>query len=374
MKALNLLIKPASGLCNMKCSYCFYRDELSHSKYVIPGIMKEEVMRLLIKRVCEETQEKLQITFQGGEPAMAGLDYFRKFVAQMENRKKERLKVSYSFQTNGLLIDEQWAEFFQEHDFLVGLSFDGLPQIHDKFRLDGAGNGTAEKVQKTWELLNAYSISTNLLCVVTGLTAGKPERIYRYMKQMGGCFQQFIPCIEPLDRYRFSGAARLSAEDYAYFLKGIFDAWYKDWKRGDYVSIRQFDDYVHLMCGRVPSSCAACGRCGEYLVIENDGSIYPCDFYVRDEWYLGNIKDARIEDILRSSRMKQFREEDHRPSRCEQCRYYILCHGGCKNDCRDTDGQSENIFCNAYQEFFGYAVSRIQEIARAEINAENILL
>ena len=366
MKVLSLLIKPASGFCNMKCSYCFYRDELSHSQYLVPGIMKEELMQLLVKRACEETEEQLQITFQGGEPTLAGLDFFRKFVEQVETHKKESLQVSYSFQTNGLLIDAEWAEFLKKHDFLVGLSFDGLPQIHDRYRRKENGSGTAEQVQKTWELLNAYGVNTNLLCVVTGQIARKPERIYRYMKQMGGHFLQFIPCMDPLEKRDSSYSAMLTEKDYAFFLKGMFDIWYRDWKEGDYVSIRQFDDYVHLMCGRMPSTCAACGRCGEYLVVENDGSIYPCDFYVRDEWHLGNLQDTTLTEIIQSPKMKQFLMEKHTSLRCELCRYYVLCHGGCKNDYRSINGQPENIFCNAYHEFFGYAIPRIQEIARAE--------
>lgn len=366
MKELSLLIKPASGLCNMKCKYCFYKEELSHSQYVHMGIMNDETMEVLVERICREVEQRIQITFQGGEPTLAGLDYFRKFTELVNQKKSAGLEISWSFQTNGILIDENWAEFFRENHFLVGLSFDGMPQYHDRYRLDIQENGTAEQVLKTWRLLQKHRVETNLLCVVTKQTARKPERIYHYMKELGADFLQFIPCIQPLGRQENAGYNTLSSKEYAYFLSGLFDCWYKDWKNGEYVSIRQFDDYVHLLCGQMPSSCAACGRCGGYLAVENDGGVYPCDFYVNDRWYLGNICEEPLDKIFTSRKMQEFLTESQIPSKCEQCRYYILCRGGCKNDRKNTDGEYENIFCKAYKEFFKYTEVRFKEIAEIE--------
>lgn len=366
MKELSLLIKPASGLCNMKCKYCFYKEELSHSQYVHMGIMNDETMEVLVERICREVEQRIQITFQGGEPTLAGLDYFRKFTELVNQKKSAGLEISWSFQTNGILINDEWAEFLAENHFLVGLSFDGLPQIHDKYRVDGEGKGTAQRVRETWELLKKYNVDTNLLCVVTRQTARKPERVYRYMKEMDGRFLQFIPCIQSLGKQGDAGYSTLSSEEYAYFFKGLFDCWYRDWKQGDYVSIRQFDDYVHLLCRQRPSSCAACGRCGGYLAVENDGSIYPCDFYVEDKWRIGNIKEKSFEELAKDQKMVHFLQNSHMPVKCTQCRYRILCNGGCKNDRKENDGIYENIFCAGYREFFEYTEVRLREIAEKE--------
>lgn len=365
MKQLSLLIKPASGLCNMRCKYCFYKEELSHSQCIDMGIMSEKTMTDLVERICQEVEKRLQITFQGGEPTLAGLDYFRKFTELFEKKKSSELEISWSFQTNGILIDEKWAEFFREKHFLVGLSFDGMPQLHDRYRLDIRENGTSERVLRTWELLQRYKVETNLLCVVTKQVARKPERVYHYMKEMGAHFLQFIPCIQPLGR-REGTYSTLLTEDYVYFLSGLFDCWYQDWKRGQYVSIRQFDDYVHLLCGQRTSSCAACGRCGGYLAVENDGSLYPCDFYINDKWYLGNICKEELKDIFAGQKMRKFLTESHIPEKCRQCRYYDLCCGGCKNDRKEVNGQYENIFCEAYKKFFNYAEDRLRKIADVE--------
>lgn len=164
----------------------------------------------------------------------------------------------------------------------------------------------------------------------------------------------------------------LRPKDYAYFLKGLFDLWYRDWKNGSYISIRNFDDCIHLLCGQSPSSCAASGECGGYLVIENDGSVYPCDFYVENTWCLGNLSDTSIEELLSGKKMQTFLSESRKyreNSRCTACNYYMLCRGGCRHDwifTQQNPEQQTNYFCEAYQDFYRYAMSRLLEIAQAE--------
>lgn len=357
MKALSLLIKPASGLCNMRCSYCFYREELAHARHVRPSIMTEELAELLIERICREAEQEVRITFQGGEPTLAGLDFLETFVRRLEQKKKPRLRVHYAIQTNGLTLDGRWAEFFRRNRFLVGLSFDGTAALHDKYRRDAAGKGTAARVRQSWQLLQKAGVETNLLCVITAQAARSPGAVYRYLRQLGAQFVQFIPCISP------EGAEwALNGEDYGDFLTDIFDLWYGDWKRGRYISIRAFDDYVNLLCGRCPSTCAAEGRCGGYLVVESDGSLYPCDFYVEDGWYLGALTEQSFEDVLCSEKAAAFRTERVMPEACRACPYVSVCRGGCKNDCRS----GENQYCQAYRRFFRHALPRLLEIAKVE--------
>lgn len=360
MDNISLLVKPASGLCNMSCRYCFYRDEMEHIQTLKMKLMSEEVMERLIESVCSEAKSRIHITFQGGEPTLAGLPFFRSFAALMQKRKKRGTAVTYALQTNGLLLDEEWAVFLSDHSFLVGLSFDGTPRIHDASRTDQNG-GTAGRVEAAWRLLREHGVAANLLCVVTGQAARKPQQVYRYLRGMGAEYLQFIPCISPSGAHE-SASWELKPEQYAYFLKAIFDLWYRDLCAGDYVSIRQLDDYVQLLHGRYPSSCAAFGQCGGYFLVENDGSVYPCDFFVTDEWRLGNILDTSFEELAHGAKMTAFLTEEYMPESCGRCEYYALCRGGCKNDCRvvpESGGIRENIFCGAYREFFRYAQDRL---------------
>lgn len=368
MKGVSLLIKPASGLCNMNCCYCFYKDELAHSEQQKTGVMERKIKETLIRKACEEAEDWIQFAFQGGEPTLAGLDFYREFVELVKKYKKKKTRVRYAVQTNGLLLDEEWADFFHENQFLTGLSYDGNPRIHDSLRKDREEEGTSKRVEAAWKLLQEHHVETNLLCVVTKGIAKKPERVYEFLKGMGGRYLQFIPCISPIDEVQAEAKWILTAEDYGHCMKALFDLWYRDWENGSYISIRNFDDYINLMCGRRVSTCAACGQCGQYLVIENDGSVYPCDFYVQDEWYLGNIEEQSIEELIRSPRAAAFTAEKYKSVRCRDCQYYGLCRGGCKNDykSRRKDAQTQNVFCAAYLDFFPYAMKRMQIIAEEE--------
>ncbi|MCC8101237.1 MAG: radical SAM protein [Clostridiales bacterium] len=224
MKTLSLLIKPASGLCNMRCDYCFYRAEVANLSNAVQThgsssiddatgsqtytnelfhpfeqqIMSSEMIELLIRKACENTSESLQIVFQGGEPAVAGLDFFQKFTDMMEKTRRRRLRVSYAFQTNGLLLDEKWAELFLKYHFLIGLSFDGTDSLHDRWRTDTAGKGTASRVLSSWRLLQEKHIDVNLLCVVTRQMAAKPEKSLPISEKYGSG----VSAIHPLYRIR----------------------------------------------------------------------------------------------------------------------------------------------------------------------------
>jgi uncharacterized protein len=364
MQRISLLVKPVSGLCNLECSYCFYKEELGRMTGLKPGIMSEKVRSTLIERVIQEAERTIEITFQGGEPTLAGLQFYEDFVAEIESKKKPGQRVFYAIQTNGIVLEEKWADFLAAHDFLVGLSFDGMPFVHDLYRKDSQGRGSAEKVEKAFRLLQQKKVRTNLVCVVTRQAAKKPERLFRYMKALGGTYLQFIPCIEPEDCGEQNFA--LSGREYAEFLKGLFDLWYQGWLNGDYVSIRQFEDYVHLGCGREPSCCAASGSCGSYLVVEQDGSLYPCDFYVQDAWYLGNLLTMSLEEALHTQKALDFLTQTPEKKACADCAYAGVCRGGCKRDYQLLQGQEKNRFCQAYQEFFAYSAPRLLKIVEEE--------
>lgn len=364
-KQLTLLIKPASGLCNLRCTYCFYRDVSENRSAPSRGMMTQATVERLLEEAfrCISPKGNVTFLFQGGEPTLAGIAYFR-FFLETENRlKPPGVTVAHAIQTNGYCLDESWAAFLREHHFLVGLSLDGTQALHDTFRLDSAGNGTWEHTLRVLELLTRFRVETNLLCVITGAAAKKGRQIYRELTKMGSFPLQFIPCLDPLQDERGGMSYSLTPEGYGTFLCQLFDCWYQDWKWGNYVSIRNFDDYLRHLLHMPPSSCAASGSCGHYLVVEGDGSLYPCDFYAVDDWYLGNIHDLTLPEALASPIGEAFcRQGSRPPETCLHCRYGYLCRGGCYRD--RVDGRT-NYYCSSYLRFFPYALPRLAEMAAA---------
>lgn len=368
---VNLLIKPASSLCNMRCIYCFYADESEHRMQKSMGIMTEETSRKLIDAAFTAAGKRgsISFSFQGGEPTMAGLGFFRDFTAMVQERNLEGLQVNWAIQTNGLNLDENWAKLLRKHHFLVGVSVDGDRALHDRFRPDAAGMGTWERVTGKVRMLLEQQVDTNILCVVNGRTAQSPKKVYRALKELGTGYLQFIPCLDPLEMPRGAMDWSLTPGAYGRFLCGVFDDWYKDWARGQYVSVRQFDDWVHLAMGLPPGTCASSGQCGGYLIVEADGSLYPCDFYALDEWKLGTVEDE-LKNLMASEKMLAFQRRSFgKPAKCKGCRYFRLCRGGCPRDWTELDGKTENYYCPAFQMFFDYAGERILQIAAREIQA-----
>ena len=369
MKTLNFLIKPASGLCNMRCRYCFYEDEAANRSEANAGRMTEATADQLIEDAFAALDERGMVTFafQGGEPTLAGLDYFRHFVAKVAQCNTKRVQVNYAIQTNGLALNEEWADFFAANRFLVGVSVDGTKAIHEELRPDAAGKSTWNRVTKNLALLQKKRVDTNILCVVTRLCAKSPVKVYHALQKLGGQYLQFIPCLDPLGAERGSMGYSLTPELYASFLCGLFDEWYLDWKNGRYTSIRLFDDYVHLAMGMPAGTCATSGSCGAYLVVEGDGTLYPCDFYCLDDWKLGKVGEQPLDAFLHGEKEREFLAQGERhPAECAECACHGLCFGGCKRDWYTDETGTHNYFCPAFLRFFSHAGVRLAEIARAE--------
>ena len=367
MKSLTFLIKPASSLCNMRCRYCFYEDISDNRTQKHMGIMSEATAERIISEAFRLISPGGTVTFmfQGGEPTLAGLDFFRNFIALERKYAKAGVHCHHAIQTNGFCLNEAWAAFFRENQFLVGLSMDGTQVIHDSLRLDASGKGTWEKTVFALQLLDRFQVETNILCVVTAQVAKKASQVYRTLTALGRHPMQFIPCLDPIEAERGQEFYSLNPEAYGKFLCNLFDCWYRDWKSGHYVSIRTFDDYLRILMRMPPSTCAASGACGSYLVAEGDGSLYPCDFYVLDEWKIGNITEMDIQKALSSPASIRFVQEGaKRPESCRSCRYFPICRGGCK---RDWTHEHNNYYCTSFKTFFDYALPRLQEMARAAI-------
>ena len=362
-----LLIKPASGACNIRCRYCFYADEMSCREEAVRPFMTGECFRNAISAAyarltspgCRD--RNLSVGFQGGEPTLAGLDFFREAVDYTEKTKPAGITLNWFIQTNGILIDEEWAAFLAEKKFLCGLSFDGFPELHDKNRVKRNGSGTSSDVLRAAGILRAAGAEFNILTVLTGEAARSPQKIYAFCQKNGFVWQQYIPCVAPL-----GGAAELwtlGARRYGEFLCRLFDLWYEDLQSGNAVYNREFENWVGIVAGIEPEDCGMRGVCSPQYLIESDGSVYPCDFYALDEYRLGNINTDSLDDIDRAREESGFIAASEKlPDRCLECKWRSLCRGGCRRN-RDPDGL--NRFCESYKQFFEYAFPRIQTVARA---------
>ena len=330
MKRLSLLIKPASSLCNMRCRYCFYHDISRHREIPSYGIMSRETTEKIIGNIHRDLDEgdEITIAFQGGEPAMAGLPWFENFVASMG--QKQKVKIIYALQTNGLLIDEAWAEFLGKNGFLTGLSIDANAGLHNSIRLDTRGRGTFERCLKTKALLDKHKVEYNILCVLTNELASDPDKVWRFILSEEIRFIQFIPCLEGFDEKGASPFALRPAR-FASFYVRLFYRWAKELEKGSYYSIKLFDDTASFFFRGIPSSCGIDGRCRPQYVVEADAGVYPCDFYALDEHNAGKLTDHTLRELFESPVMQAFLLEKRTlPPICQSCQYLKYCNGGCR--------------------------------------------
>lgn len=368
MPPLSLLIKPASGSCNMRCEYCFYIDETENRMVASRGRMSRETMRTIVDKAFLYADGDCTFSFQGGEPTLAGLAFFTDltdYVAQHPNPKG--IRVHYSIQTNGYALSEEWAKWFAEHKVLVGISLDGPREIHDRYRLDRNGNGTFQRVMASIRLLEKYAVDYNILTVVSGANARRGQQLYQFFKKQGFRYQQYIECLEPIGAPPGGQEYSLTPERYEVFLKTVFDAWYQDMKAGRYVYNRYFENLMMILTGQAPESCSLRGRCAPQWVIEADGSVYPCDFYALDQWRLGTVLENSFEEMEEARRASGFVEWSRRlPEECRQCRWLLLCRNGCRRNREPVtaDYTGKNVFCPAYRNFLEYAYPRLMEICR----------
>lgn len=364
MPPVNVLIKPASGACNLRCRYCFYADEAARREVANYGIMSRDTLETLIMRAFEAADRSVTFGFQGGEPTLCGLDFYRDVVRLQKKYAKKGVAVQNAIQTNGMLIDDEWAAFLAENKFLTGLSLDGHMDLHDLNRVDAQGAGSFARVMQAADTLTRHKAEFNVLTVVTGETARKIRRVYSFFRKNNLLWQQYIPCLDPLDAERGRTPYALTPELYASFLKTLFDLWYEDVMAGRFIYIRYFENLLGMLIGRPPESCGLSGQCALQFVTEADGSVYPCDFYVLDDHRMGCVQQNSFAEMAASPAAQAFLSAPYVHEKCKGCRFYPICRGGCRRD-RDMGGEiSLTYFCPAYREFFEYALPRLTGIAR----------
>ncbi len=327
MKELTVMIKPASGLCQMACEYCFYHDI---AEYGAPAntFMTLRTARQLIARVVESGARRVHFAFQGGEPLLWGQEHFDDF---FDDVKAAGLDATYAVQTNGLaLTDPVYCRIFAEHDVLIGLSVDGDAALHDAARKTPDGKGTHARVMESLSALKKHGIRHNILTVVTSRVAAHPAQLYKFYKKIGASHVQLIPCLPPMECADTLGHTP-DAAALGRFYTAFYRLWREDFKGGKPpFSVREFDQALATLQG-LGGFCGACGYCTPQLIVEADGSIYPCDFYVMPKYCTGNVYTHSIEQTLHSEGMDCFvKEHPSAPTLCRSCRFLSVCGGGCR--------------------------------------------
>lgn len=324
MRQMTALIKPASSACNLRCSYCFYCDEADAREKNQNSFMSCETAKNVISKMFDFCGDNSTLTFmfQGGEPLLAGVEFFEKFIETAEKYKTNGSRIYYSLQTNGTLIDEKFCKLFKDNDFLIGVSIDGDKPLHDKNR-----SGSFDKAIHGIELLKKHEVSFNILSVITSQTDAK--RLYNFYIENDFRDVQPIYCLDPLSGEKEDYS--IGAKQLARFKKRLFNLWFAEVSKGNHFYVRDFDNLLSLMTKGVAEQCGASGRCNAQLVVEADGTCYPCDFYCLDKFECLNINQADINDILNCDGLKKFFEHDEpKNSLCASCPVKTLCGGGCK--------------------------------------------
>ncbi|MGN1123642.1 MAG: radical SAM protein [Eubacterium sp.] len=356
---ISVMLKPASSNCNLDCKYCFYHSLASERDEFSKGMMTSQTAHRVIDSALDFAQgSDVYFTFQGGEPLLCSLEFFEDFVSYAKSNNTQNSKIHYCLQTNGTLITEKHAEFFYRSGFLVGVSLDGDREINS-YRVYYDGKESFDDVINGIELLKKHNVCFNVLSVLTKNTAQNFRQAYRFFKENNLRYLQFIPALRPL-KSEYDENMFMSCEDYAYFLKRGFNIYYNDCLRGDYVSVRTFDNYVSLLQNGRAEQCGMNGVCSTQFVVEGDGSVYPCDFYCTDEWYLANIGDTSFKEMYNMPKTAEFLKESFKlDDDCKGCDYFYLCRGGgCKRNRQDKN------YCRAYKDFFSSSEYKIRNLKK----------
>lgn len=368
MREFSFMIKPASSLCNLKCTYCFNEDIASNRCTKSYGIMTEETAKNIILNIYQTLHDgdHINFIFQGGEPTLAGIEFFNSFTNFVAKQVK-KVSVFYSLQTNGTLIDEAWCEFFKKHSFFIGLSIDGTKSNHNFYRADENGNGSYSQVIKTKRLLDKYDLQYNILCTLTNNLAKNPGEVWDNILKENIQFIQFIPCLKNL--YDDRRDCDLTPENFYIFYKNLFVKWKNEVLKGNYISVKLFDDIVNLFLFNCPTACGICGNCKIQYVIESDGGVYPCDFYTLDAYCGGNLSKTNIKLIEKNLINTGFlNKKGDKNTICSSCKYLNFCGGGCK---RITSSafidKNAADFC-AYQKLLDEILADLCEVSKKLID------
>jgi len=328
--------------------------------------MSLETLENVISKTLAYAERGCTIAYQGGEPTLRGLDFFEQSINFQNKHNHKHIDIENALQTNGYDVDESFVKFLADNNFLTGISLDGGRDTHDAYRKNPEGEDTFGRVIETVELFKKYGADYNILAVVNNKTGKKCARTYAFFKRHGMNYLQFIPCLDPLGEKPGGNEYSLTPEVYGAFLTELFDLWYEDLLKGEHPFIRQFENYIGILLGLGAESCDMLGVCGRQYVVEADGSVYPCDFYVLPEFKLGDLNVNTLEEIDAAREKSGFiKYSANIRDNCKKCEYYRICRGGCRRHRVVPDGADGllNYFCPSFKQFFGHALGRMAGIA-----------
>lgn len=395
IQRVHVMVKPTGALCNLDCTYCYYLSKQELLGKPESWRISDEMLEAFICQYFEaQNYKEVVFSWQGGEPTLLGLDFFRKVVELEKKYCPSHVRCENDLQTNGILIDDDWCEFLHEHNFLVGLSIDGPRHLHDVHRKDKSGKGSFEKVFRAAKLLRKRKVNFATLCCVNQVTAKHPLEVYRFLRdEVKSKRIQFIPIVEPVGfqqiapqrwNERFmpvlgSALAKpgtdgsvvepwcVDPDDWGGFLCSIFDEWYR--KDLGSIYVNYFEAAVETWMGHVSPLCSLAPMCGKGLALERDGSVYPCDHYVYPEYLAGNILDEPLSKMAFSKSQEKFgkMKEGMLPEYCRRCEYEFACFGECPKNrfIKTPEGDvGLNYLCRGWKKFFSHIDQPMQKIVR----------
>ena len=400
----HMLVKPAGAACNLGCQYCFFLSkEKLYPKRESP-LMREDVLESYIQQlIASAVGQQVEIAWQGGEPTLRGLDFFKLSVALAERHRKPHQHILHTLQTNGTLIDDEWAQFLRENNYLVGLSIDGPQAMHDAYRVDKQGESTFDSVMRAWQCLRRRNVDVNVMCTVHAANADHPLEVYRFFRdELEAQFIQFIPIVEratpetlhlanqgwgghtganrPLYRQEGELVTERSVRSVQFgrFLTSIFDEWVK--RDVGTIFVNTFDVALGSWAGQ-HNSCIISPTCGGSLAMEHGGDVYSCDHFVEPDYYLGNIRDTPLGLLARSDKQRAFGAAKYEklPKYCKECPVLFACYGECPRNrfIRTPDGEEGlNYLCAGYKTFFTHIAKpmrRMAELLRQGRYADEIM-
>jgi uncharacterized protein len=384
-KAFHIMAKPSGAACNLDCAYCFFLKK----KNLYPGSslrMPDDVHEAYIRQLLEaHDTPTVTIAWQGGEPSLMGLDFFRHSIELQNKYRKPGTVIENTFQTNGTLLDDTWCRFFRENNFLVGLSLDGPREHHDFYRKDRGGKGTFDRVVRSTRLLQKYGVEFNILCTVNSRNGDHPLDVYRFFRdELGAQYLQFIPIVERDNESGYQEGNTVTdrsvrPDQWGQFLIEIFD----EWVRRDVgrTFVLNFDGALAGWLGRAGTVCIFGPTCGLGMALEHNGDLYSCDHFVEPDFYLGNILETPMVQLAASEKQRKFGQDkrDTLPRYCRECPWLYACHGECpKNRLSETpDGETGlNYLCAGYKAFFGHSDPSMRimaELIRSGRTADGIM-
>lgn len=370
-KPFSLLVKPASADCNLRCTYCFYLDKASLYPSTNTHRMPTEVLESMISSFFAVDQPCYSIGWQGGEPTLMGIEFFRKVVELEERYARRGALIANGLQTNGTIMNDELARFLADHKFLVGISIDGPADVHDLYRVRADGSGSHSSVLSGIECLKRNRVEFNGLVLVNSSNVTRPHEIYRYLCDLGINHHQYIPCVE-FDRKGNLLPHAITGEQWGEFLCSIFDEWVgKDVRR---VSVRDFDSVIRFMVDQTYPTCTSSGSCDHYFVVEHNGDVYPCDFFVEPDKRLGNVLSDSFLTLQQSRLYSEFSTAKACWSDvCSSCKYLVFCSGDCpKHRVRDIHSRAAiSWLCSGWKRFFDHSIRDFERIALSLINSRN---